>query len=299
MSVTPHILLANKDREACAVFEGFCKRNGWHFSIVNDGDTLLQAVSENKYDAVVTNYKLSKLSGAKLLRSLKKHCPPTSIIVIGDDNSVDEAMCALREGVSDYILKPLDLSALQDALDRVLKVKKMESEDSERFNFVRSQLTTYCFTSREFSDAKIKLGVVDSLYKARCISLDQKLCIELAFQEAVANSLEHGNLELDSVLKEQFDSDGKDYFSKLKAERLKDPKYGERKIFIAIKYRRDWLTISIRDEGRGFCFKNIGKKNLDTADIVTYGRGMAILYSVMDKVLYRDGGRQITMLKKL
>ncbi|HMF19257.1 MAG TPA: hypothetical protein VKE98_18770, partial [Gemmataceae bacterium] len=70
----------------------------------------------------------------------------------------------------------------------------------------------------------------------------------VALQEALVNSVVHGNLELSSELKERGDSS----FAKALAERAADPGLAQRNVDIVVDYdgqRCRWL---ITDEGKGF-----------------------------------------------
>lgn len=140
-----------------------------------------------------------------------------------------------------------------------------------------------------------RLEIAQVLHKAGVIDNKASLDLQLAFQEALANAIEHGNLELESEWREQFDSSGVDLFSQLKSERIKNPDFAERQVEISIKILKEALQVMIRDQGKGFSCK---PKNPDTATQL-HGRGLKIIHSSMDFVDYLDGGRCIVMKKNL
>lgn len=97
---------------------------------------------------------------------------------------------------------------------------------------------------------------------------DDKFAVHLAFEEAFANAVKHGNKQ--------------------------DPK---KKVTVAYCVDHDKAIISITDEGVGFnpgnvpdcrCGKNLFKPN---------GRGVLLIHSYMDVVGYSDEGRTVRMTR--
>lgn len=155
------------------------------------------------------------------------------------------------------------------------------------------------FSSKEFAESDFMLPIVEELYSKGSIDEKAKLRFILALQEAFANGLEHGNLELTSAWKEEFDESGIDKFSVMKRLRLSDPKYGERKLFIESSLHDDVLEILVKDQGRGFNAPTVVKV-MDSGEIPqTHGRGIAIMLGIMDEVSYSENGRQLKMVKRL
>ena len=73
----------------------------------------------------------------------------------------------------------------------------------------------------------------------------------LALEEALVNSIEHGNLELDSSLK-QNDVLLNDKYEELKTDRLNNPEYNKKKIKIIVNIDPFSSSVIIADEGKGF-----------------------------------------------
>jgi len=150
-------------------------------------------------------------------------------------------------------------------------------------------------TSRQLADASYEINFFNRLSEAGILSDTTKPRIELAFQEALINALEHGNLELQSIWKENFEPDGKDRYSQLRAKRLQISDYSSRIVEIELSYVKQTLVISIHDQGRGFSYKKSDSKNEQSVKL--HGRGFDIIYSVVDRVEFFDQGRGIRMIK--
>jgi anti-sigma regulatory factor (Ser/Thr protein kinase) len=115
----------------------------------------------------------------------------------------------------------------------------------------------------------------------------------LALHEALTNSIVHGNLEVDSALKERDD----DSFTRILAERSSDPTYSGRMVTIEVLYDGDRCQWSLTDEGRGFDFDRLlNRAVIDEAEIVlASGRGILMMKAFMDEVQYELGGRRVLL----
>ena len=294
----PYILLADDDQELRTTLEKFSLKAGWQFDSVPDCGSMLSAAGKKVYDVVITDYVMGGAGGIELLRKLREQRPAQAVIVVARTNSVDDAVSALREGVSDYLLRPLDFDAFKKAVERVLKGTRHQGVQDGGLSFVELQSTAYRFSSGALADGFPPLPIVVQLHRGGLITLEQRLKLDLAYQEALANGLEHGNLELESAWKEEFDASGIDRFSREKALRLADPHFSERQLRVRSCYRRGKLTIVVQDDGSGFLPNDLARRELPH-EILCHGRGVAIITAVMDEVIYSRRGTRVKMVKHL
>lgn len=173
----------------------------------------------------------------------------------------------------------------------------MPGSSNDVFPYIASQRTIIRITSAELSRLRLPLAIVDDLHRSGKIDQSTRLKLDLAFQEALTNSLEHGNLELRSEWKEAVREDGTDSYSVRKSERLKDPKYANRWIHLEIDYNGEDLSILIRDQGQGFNLRQV-EEALRRHD-QSHGRGLALIQSAMDEVSYTENGTVVRMIKRV
>jgi anti-sigma regulatory factor (Ser/Thr protein kinase) len=114
----------------------------------------------------------------------------------------------------------------------------------------------------------------------------------LALLEALTNSIIHGNLEVDSKLKEQEDA-----FARLLAERAADPRYASRQVTIEVAYDGDCCRWALTDQGRGFDFERVlNRPPADEAELwLPSGRGILLMKALVDEVRYEQGGRRVVL----
>jgi DNA-binding response OmpR family regulator len=294
-----HLLLADSDQRCLEAFRAYFEQTGWQCDLAPDIQALLNAASNRTYDLVITDAAMPGIDTLDFLKSLKKEKPSQAVIVVTGECSVADAVNYMKEGAVDFIQKPVDLVFLEQSIRSALTSLRQSEVDQGIYNFVTVDCVRYEMTSAQAASIRMPLVLADRLHRVGRISQNTKLEMTLAFQEALANSLDHGNLELKSEWKEVLDEDYIDKYSIVKRERLQDPKYASRKLVIETSYDQQHFMITIKDEGAGFLVGNekVIKKN--TESLCAYGRGMAIMFVSMDEVIYSERGTQIKLVKRL
>ena len=158
----------------------------------------------------------------------------------------------------------------------------------------------YVFLSGHVVFLSEPLPIFKDLMHLGKLSNEESLKLDLALQEAIANAVEHGNLELSSKLREEFDAEGRDLYAKLKEERLKDNRYAARLIFVSAYADDKEVKVVVRDEGNGFQVNssedtNILETNIDLPKCS--GRGLILIRAASDAVRYNDVGNQVEFIK--
>jgi anti-sigma regulatory factor (Ser/Thr protein kinase) len=121
-----------------------------------------------------------------------------------------------------------------------------------------------------------------------------RIRVGIALEEALLNGLYHGNLEVHSDLRE---SGGMAYYQ-LAEQRRRDPPYSERRLHMEAYLNRESARFVVRDEGPGFDTASLPDPT-DPANLERCsGRGLLLIRTFMDEVIYNDRGNQITLVKR-
>jgi two-component system response regulator AtoC len=75
---------------------------------------------KNHYHLIISDIRMPRLSGLELLHHIRKQNPDTDIIIMTAYGSIDDAISCLRQGATDYILKPFDIDDLIIRVTRLL-----------------------------------------------------------------------------------------------------------------------------------------------------------------------------------
>ena len=122
----------------------------------------------------------------------------------------------------------------------------------------------------------------------------QTMQIGMALHEALTNASHHGNLELDSSLRQN----GIEPYLELMQQRCKEPPYCHRKVDVVATFKQDEASFVIRDDGKGFNPSTVpdprDPKNLARLS----GRGLMLIRTFMDDVRHNERGNEITLVKR-
>ncbi|HET7838291.1 MAG TPA: ATP-binding protein [Rectinemataceae bacterium] len=116
----------------------------------------------------------------------------------------------------------------------------------------------------------------------------------LALEEAIVNSTEHGNLELDSSLRPD-DLLAEDLYETERQRRMADPAYGDRKVVVGLRITAAEATVDLSDEGKGF---DVSKVNEDPSGLEVSGKGFWLIKRPFDAATYNATGTRLTLVKR-
>lgn len=86
-----------------------------------DGVDALEKAKQLHPDVVITDIRMPKMDGLQLIRALCDCCPNCKLLILTGYGEFGYARSALQLGVSDYLLKPVDLNSLSGVLVRLRK----------------------------------------------------------------------------------------------------------------------------------------------------------------------------------
>lgn len=86
-----------------------------------NADPALKRLQEEKFDVVVTDYKMKGIDGMEVLRTVRSLYPGTQVIMITAFANLDAAIEALRRDVHDFFPKPVKIKELKESIRRALQ----------------------------------------------------------------------------------------------------------------------------------------------------------------------------------
>jgi DNA-binding NtrC family response regulator len=111
------------------------------FSDAND------AIQDCEVNLILLDCSVDADKGIKILEENKTNCPLIPNIFITDLNADDIVLRAFRAGARDFFRKPVNISELQNTIERLLYLRKSCRE--KRFPFIKpiSQPLSYLLTA--------------------------------------------------------------------------------------------------------------------------------------------------------
>ena len=103
-----HKILVVDDEEIIRESLSFVlKKEGYLIEEAENGKVAYDKMVASFFDVVITDLEMPGMKGIQLVEEIQKLNIQTSIIIITAYGSLDTAISALRNGASDYILKPI------------------------------------------------------------------------------------------------------------------------------------------------------------------------------------------------
>lgn len=94
-----------------------------------NGQEAINAALEHSPDLILLDIRMPGVSGLDAAASILKHNPEACIVMVTAYDEFEYARSALRSGVTDYLLKPLDPKALTERMRAVIKARGKRSEN--------------------------------------------------------------------------------------------------------------------------------------------------------------------------
>ena len=90
-----------------------------------DGAEALQRIQDQSYQLIISDWDMPNMTGLELLRHLRKTPEFSDIpfVLIAASAKKDQVLAAVKEKVSQYLLKPFTQLTLQEAIDNVIRQK--------------------------------------------------------------------------------------------------------------------------------------------------------------------------------
>jgi len=101
---------------------------GYRVTQVSSGPLALQVLAREEFDLVITDLKMSPMSGMELLKLLKPTYPQTDVIMMTGFGSIESAIEATKLGAGDYLTKPFQPDELLIRVRNVLEKKNRRQE---------------------------------------------------------------------------------------------------------------------------------------------------------------------------
>ena len=96
------------------------KEWGWSCVEAEDGSTAVRAVEGHEYAAILMDIRMARMDGREAFRRIHAAKPNLPVILMTAYSTVEDAVEMMKDGVYDYLTKPLDFDRLRLALARAI-----------------------------------------------------------------------------------------------------------------------------------------------------------------------------------
>jgi len=122
------VLVVEDDPAARSALQQMLTADGYLADVAEDGIAALSVAAEHPPDVVVTDLDMPRMNGMELLSKLREMDAALPVIVVTSMDDTATAIKAMRAGAEDYLSKPVDLQALEVAIERALESREVKAE---------------------------------------------------------------------------------------------------------------------------------------------------------------------------
>lgn len=195
------ILIADDERKVGLLIKNLIEwdRLGVEFAgLVSDGAAAYKAIKEERPDIVITDIRMPGISGLELIRRAVEEKIEVRFIVVSGYKYFEYAQQALRYGVEDYLLKPIDETELNQIIGKICSREQGRKQEELRLASAERKLngSKYVlhkeFLNRVVSGPGASLEDVNrdfglefssGYFQAFCMKIDRDISLEKNSQQ--------------------------------------------------------------------------------------------------------------------
>jgi serine/threonine-protein kinase RsbW len=261
------ILIVDNNDELRAMLEQVLRELG--HEVVATGDRAIALAREDldEFDLIISDLTEDEHSGVQLLSEIKRKRLMVPVVVSSDEAQQPGVVKAFKMGAANFLRLPYNKVELRDIVEKTLSYKLRFVDDLKILPHVREKI--------DFelpSDVTLMDGVLQYLLERVSklgIIKPERSNLFVALDEAFVNAVKHGNRS--------------------------DPR---KLVRITAELSAKEARFTVEDEGDGFNVQEIPDPR-DPANLFKMsGRGVLLIYNIMDEVQYNERGNRLTMVKR-
>ena len=125
-------LVVDSDAATASTLGAVLRHDGWNVQVATDSAWALKALGEGLFDVLLTDLDANDPQGQAVVERAQETIPATTVVVLTGYATLESALRALRRGVYDYLVKPVDVDELRVTLARALERRRLQRELAAR-----------------------------------------------------------------------------------------------------------------------------------------------------------------------
>ncbi|MDT4965712.1 MAG: hypothetical protein QOJ64_449, partial [Acidobacteriota bacterium] len=261
------ILIVDNNDDLRVMLEQVLRELGHEVVATGDRNEALAREDLDEFDLIISDLTEDEHSGIQLLSEIKRKRLMVPVVVSSDEGQQPGVVKAFKMGAANFLRLPYNKDELRNIVEKTLAYKLRFVDDLKVLPFVREKI--------DFelpSDVSLMNGVLQYLTE-RVAKLGlikpERSNLFVALDEAFVNAVKHGNRD--------------------------DPR---KLVRITAELSAKEARFTVEDEGDGFNVQEIPDPRDPSNLFKTSGRGVLLIYNIMDEVIYNERGNRLTMIKR-
>ncbi|RKZ31165.1 hypothetical protein DRQ36_03045 [bacterium] len=170
MEYEARVLIVDDELPVCKSISSALEGEECCVDIALSGEEALQKDEEKGYDVIITDLMMPGISGMDLLKTMRKRCPETIVIIVTGYPSIKTAVQSTKLGAFDYLPKPFTPAELRSLVSRALAKRRVDIEEKkEKPAETPIPKGTYCIPEnswvKEENDGNARVGIHHAFFK--------------------------------------------------------------------------------------------------------------------------------------
>jgi serine/threonine-protein kinase RsbW len=257
------ILIVDNNDELRALLAEVLGNLGHEVVVTGERDEALSRDDLEEFDLVISDLTEAEINGQPISETQRKHL----LTPVSAELKQPDIIKAFKMGAANYLRLPYNREELREIVEQTLSYKLRYLDDPTLLTHVHEKI--------EFelpSDLALMNGVLQYLHERVSklgLIVPDRSNLFIALDEAFVNAVKHGNKN--------------------------DP---NKLLRITAELSPKEACFTVEDEGEGFNLKEIPDP-CDPANLFrTSGRGVLLIYNIMDEVEYNALGNRVKMVKR-
>jgi signal transduction histidine kinase len=166
------VLLVDDEEDIRDVLHIALSDSGYHVLSAEDGQAAWKIFNEARPPIVITDIKMPVMDGIELLRRIKRDSPETEVIMITGHGDMELAINSLKHQACDFITKPINVDALEIALQRTCERIVMRRQLQEYTTSLEALIQEKSQLQDHLSSLGLMIGSISHSIKGLLTGLD-------------------------------------------------------------------------------------------------------------------------------
>ncbi|TWU56923.1 Regulatory protein LuxO [Rubripirellula tenax] len=292
------ILLAEDSSTHAALMRSILESAGYHVECVENGRLALETLGQRQPDLVVTDLRMPELNGMELVRAIAEKYSHLPTVVVTARGSESLAVDALATGAANFVPKNSLHKLLNRVVGQTIRMAHADRVFGEGYPPLKRPEFTLTVANDIAAIEPVVLFVVQTLAATGHMNPTHRIRIGTAVYSAMLNAICFGNLEI---------QDSETLLSRLlagdetgvqeMAERAAKPEYARRTVELRFSVGEHDTRIQVSQTGRGRVTRMTPAPGTPESFELEQCRGLMLLTSLMDDVIFRAGNSEVVMVK--
>ena len=136
------ILIVDDEEIMRSSLGDWLREDGYEVLAVEDGFKAIEQVKKEEWDLALVDLKMPGIDGIEVLKRVSKIRPDLPVVIVTAYATVDTAVMTMKEGATDYIVKPFDPEEISLVIKKIVEHQRLLKENirlrrelTKRFRF--------------------------------------------------------------------------------------------------------------------------------------------------------------------